>query len=131
MIEVLSAIKLYAGYVLTIISLISFVVALIKAIKNKQFSKIKDLMIGFIEEAETLTCKNGQAVDGNVKKEIVLSKIRTICNNVNYKFDETTWSTLVDQYVEFTLKVNQREQDKEKLAKQEPVIVVESAEAQQ
>lgn len=130
MVEVLSAIKLWAGYVLTIISLISFVVAMVKAIKNKQFGKIKDLMIGFIEDAETLTCKNGQAVDGTVKKEIVLSKIRTICNNMNYKFDETTWSGLVDQYVEFTLKVNQREQDKEKLAKQEETVIVETQEAQ-
>ena len=29
-----------------------------------------------------------------------------------YKYDENTWSNLVDTYVEFTLKVNQREKDK-------------------
>lgn len=113
--EIIGRVDVWLGYLLTLISLISFVVAIIKAIKNKKYNEIVNCMIGFIQDAETFTCKNGETVDGSVKKEIVLSKIRNICNNLNYKYDETTWSNLVDNYVEFTLRVNQREKDKDKL----------------
>ena len=81
----------------------------------KKYDKIVGMMIGFIKEAEAFTCKNGQPVDGSVKKEIVMSKMRTTCSNLGYKFNEATWSKLIDEYVEFTLRVNQREQDKIKL----------------
>ena len=104
--------EVWIGYVLTIISMVSFVVALFKALKAKKYDKIVGMMIGFIKEAEAFTCKNGQSVDGSVKKEVVMSKIRIACSNLGYKFNEATWSKLIDEYVEFTLRVNQREHDK-------------------
>ena len=112
---ILSRVDLIISYILTVASLVSFIIAMVKAIKNKKFNEVKDLAIGFIEEAEKLTSKNGDAVAGQVKKEVVLSKIRTICSNVNYKYKEEVWSKVIDEYVELTLKVNQRTVDKTKL----------------
>ena len=115
MAEFFSKVDVWLGYLLTVITLISFVVAIVKAIKSKKYDKIKGLAIGFIEEAEKLTSKNGDAVAGSVKKSVVLAQIQTICSNMHYKYNEKVWSGVVDQYVELTLKVNQREQDKAKL----------------
>ena len=107
----LTTILYYAGWVLTAIELVSFLVALVKAIKNKQFNKVKELAIGFIQEAEKLTAKNGSPVSGATKKEVVLAKIRVTCSNLHMSFNETLWSGIVDQLVEFTLRVNQRTTD--------------------
>lgn len=113
--QIIEFIKTGLGYLLTLIVLIINLITLFKAIKNKNFNKVKELMISFIEEAEVLVCKNGSTVDGTTKKEIVLSKIRNACNEFKIKFNENVWSNLVDEYVKFTLKVNQRPEDKNKL----------------
>ena len=113
--QIIEFIKTGLGYLLTLIVLITNLITLFKAIKNKNFNKVKELMISFIEEAEVLVCKNGSTVDGTIKKEIVLSKIRNACNKFKIKFNENVWSNLVDEYVKFTLKVNQRPEDKNKL----------------
>lgn len=113
--QIIEFIKTGLGYFLTLIVLITNLITLFKAIKNKNFNKVKELMISFIEEAEVLICKNGSTVDGTTKKEIVLSKIRNACNEFKIKFNENVWSNLVDEYVKFTLKVNQRPEDKNKL----------------
>lgn len=113
--QIIEFIKTGLGYLLTLIVLITNLITLFKAIKNKNFNKVKELMISFIEEAEVLVCKNGSTVDGTTKKEIVLSKIRNACNEFKIKFNENVWSNLVDEYVKFTLKVNQRPEDKNKL----------------
>lgn len=113
--QIIEFIKTGLGYLLTLIVLIINLITLFKAIKNKNFNKVKELMISFIEEAEVLICKNGSTVDGTTKKEIVLSKIRNACNEFKVKFNENVWSNLVDEYVKFTLKVNQRPEDKNKL----------------
>ena len=107
----LTTILYYAGWVITAIEFISFLVALVKAIKNKQFNKVKELAIGFIQEDEKLTAKNGSPVSGITKKEVVLAKIRVTCSNLHMSFNETLWSGIVDQLVEFTLRVNQRTTD--------------------
>lgn len=130
MAEFLSNINMWLGYLLTLLSFVSFIVALIKAIKSKQYEKIKSLLVGFIEEAENLTSKNGEAVAGIVKKQVVLAKIQTTCANMGYKYVESVWSGLIDTYVELTLKVNQREQDKTKLVKAEEKPVVTGEQAQ-
>lgn len=96
------------GYVSAIVSIISFVYALIKAIKEKRYAAVQDLMIGFITEAENFICKNGQPVDGTVKKEIVLGKLKTACDSFKLKFDAEKWGQKIDEYVDFTLKVNKR-----------------------
>jgi hypothetical protein len=107
----LTTVLYYAGWVLTAIEFVSFIIALVKAIKNKQFDKVKELAIGFIKEAETLTAKNGSPVSGATKKEVVLSKIRITCSNLHMSYNETLWSGVVDQLVDFTLRVNQRATD--------------------
>lgn len=117
--EFFSNVNLWLGYAISIITIISFAVALIKAIKSKQYDKIKGLVIGFIEEAENLTSKSGEAVAGAVKKEVVLAKIQNACVNIGLKYNASIWGAIVDKYVELTLKVNQREQDKIKLVQKE------------
>ena len=64
----LTTILYYVGWVLTAIEFVSFIIALVKAIKNKQFNKVKELAIGFIQEAEKLTAKNGSPIPGSTKK---------------------------------------------------------------
>lgn len=117
--EIVGNVEMWLGYFLTLISLISTVFAICEAIKSKKFSEIRNHLMNFIKEAETFTCKNGQSVDGKVKKEIVLSRVQTLCSQLKFKYDEETWSNLVDSYVNLTLSVNQRPQDKTKLAKQD------------
>lgn len=114
--EFFSNVNNWLGYLLTIISLVSTVVAFIKAVKDKKFGQVKELAIEFIEQAENLKSKNGDSVAGSVKKEVVLAKIQTACKNFGLKYDETTWSTIIDTYVDLTLRVNQRAQDKQKIA---------------
>lgn len=117
--QIFSKVDMWLGYLLTIISIISFVIALIKAIKAKQYEKVKGLITGLIAEAEKLTSKNGDPVNGSVKKSVVLAQVQTICSNMHYKYDEKVWSAVIDEYVNLTIKVNQREQDKAKVIQEE------------
>jgi hypothetical protein len=97
--------------VAVIISIVAYVIEMLKAIKEKRYQDIAGLTIGFIEDAEKLTSKNGDAVSGEVKKKVVLANIQTICSAKNFKYDENLWSSMIDTYVGLTLRVNQRQQD--------------------
>ena len=89
-----------------IIGVISCIITLTQSKKGTKKSNIIECMINYIQEAEAYKCKNGQPVDGNVKKEIVLAKIEDCCIKLKLKFNRPYWSTLIDTYVEFTKKVN-------------------------
>lgn len=116
MAEWITQIDRWIGYALSIISIVSCIIATIKAIKEKKFTKIKDYAITAIQEAERLLAKDGTTpISGEAKKEIVLAKIQTICNNLGYKYNEDEWSAIIETYVELTLKVNQREKDANRL----------------
>lgn len=94
-------VDVWLGYALTLISLISFIFALVKNIKDKNFNKVKDLVKGFVQEANNLKAKDGvTAVSGVTKKEIVMSKIRVACTNFGVKFNEEVWSNIVEIYVD-------------------------------
>lgn len=114
--EFLSNVNNWLGYLLAIVSLVGTFVASIMAIKDKKFGKVQELAIEFIKQAESLKSKNGDSVAGSVKKEVVLAKVQTACKNFGLKYDETIWSTIIDNYVDLTLRVNQRAQDKQKIA---------------
>lgn len=114
--EFLSNVNNWLGYLLAIVSLVGTIVASIMAIKDKKFGKVQELAIEFIKQAESLKSKNGDSVAGSVKKEVVLAKVQTACKNFGLKYDETIWSTIIDNYVDLTLRVNQRAQDKQKIA---------------
>ena len=108
MLEFLANAEMIASLVIFALSLVSLILTIVKAIKNGKYDQILTAMIGFIEDAENYKCKNGESVDGSVKKEIVLSKVSQICKKLNYKFKEETWSTIIDKYVEFSKVVNAR-----------------------
>lgn len=108
MLEFLSNAEMIASLVIFALSLVSLILTIVKAIKNGKYDQILTAMIGFIEDAEHYKCKNGESVDGSVKKEIVLSKISQVCKKMNYKFNEQTWASLIDKYVEFSKVVNAR-----------------------
>lgn len=116
MAEWITQIDRWIGYALSIISIVSCIIATIKAIKEKKLTKIKDYAITAIQEAERLLAKDGTTpISGEAKKEIVLAKIQTICNNLGYKYNEDEWSAIIETYVELTLNVNQREKDANRL----------------
>lgn len=108
MLEFLANAEMIASLVIFALSLVSLILTIVKAIKNGKYDQILTAMIGFIEDAEHYKCKNGESVDGSVKKEIVLSKISQVCKKLNYKFNESTWASLIDKYVEFSKVVNAR-----------------------
>ena len=94
-------VDVWLGYALTLISLISFIVAVVKNIKDKNFNKVKDLVKGFVQEANNLKAKDGVSnVSGQTKKEIVMAKIRVSCTNFGIKFNEDVWSSIVEMYVD-------------------------------
>lgn len=88
------------------IGAISCIITLIQSKKGTKKANIIECMINYIQEAEAYKCKNGQSVDGNVKKEIVLAKIEDCCIKLKLKFNRQYWSKLIDTYVAFTKKVN-------------------------
>lgn len=91
------------------IGVISCIITLIQSKKGTKKANIIECMINYIQEAEAYKCKNGQTVDGNVKKEIVLSKIEDCCVKLKLKFNRQYWSTLIDTYVAFTKNVNSKD----------------------
>lgn len=97
-----------------VVLVVTTIISAVKAIKNKQFGKLKEIMINFIQDAELLTAKDGVSpVSGETKKEIVLANMSVACQNCGYKFDKEVWSKMIDIYVEFTLKVNAKQKEKQ------------------
>lgn len=113
MLEFLANAEMIASLVIFALSLVSLILTIVKAIKNGKYDQILTAMIGFIEDAEHYKCKNGESVDGSVKKEIVLSKVSQICEKLNYKFKKETWEGLIDKYVEFSKVVNARQEEQQ------------------
>ena len=111
MLEFLSNAEMVISLVIFAFSIVSLIISIIKAIKNGKYDQIVTSMIEFIEDAEKYKCKNGESVDGSVKKEIVLSKIAQVCKKLNFKFKEETWGKLIDKYVEFSKVVNARTEE--------------------
>ena len=94
--------EVWLGYAISLLTLISTIIAIVKSIKDKNFNKVKELIEDFITEANNLKAKDGITnVSGATKKEIVMAKIRIACTKFNVKFNEKLWSKIVDEAVAF------------------------------
>lgn len=115
--EWLSQINTTLGVVISLISavafLVSFIIALVQAIKGKKYSEIAGLVEGFIQDAEKLVAKDGETpVSAETKKEVVLAKTRMACSQKKYKFNADQWSDFIEEKIDFSKNVNQRDKDK-------------------
>lgn len=94
------------------ISLIGFIITLVKSIKNaiqtKNWAALKTELQGFITKAEGFAHYTGEE-----KKEIVLAWASQFCVNRGMKFDAEKVSNEIEELVKLTKKVNQRDKDKE------------------
>lgn len=94
----------------SVLGLITFAGALwgglVAAIKTKNWGKLKEAIVEYIKDAEAMK------TDGTVKKEIVMSKIRTLCVELGIRFDEAKISAAIENYIQLTKIVNARDKDK-------------------
>lgn len=97
-------IKMVSLCVSLLISLFGFVVAVIKEVKLKKWDQIKSVLITFIEKAEEYTTYSGAE-----KKTAVLKWTKEFCDSHNIKFDVEKVSEQIEELVEFTKKVNKKD----------------------
>lgn len=97
---------------IVIISLLGFIISVIKAIKNSKnlslletISEIENLAITKISEIEKLYSRASNVLNsigvktGDIKKENVMSYIKTICSKNKIEFDEEYWSVQIEKLV--------------------------------
>ncbi len=97
-------IKVVSLCVSLLISIFGFVVAVIKEVKLKKWDQIKSVLITFIEKAEEYTTYSGAE-----KKTAVLKWTKEFCDSHNIKFDVEKVSEQIEELVEFTKKVNKKD----------------------
>lgn len=96
------------GLVIPLLASISgFVIAIIKAVKGKKWKLLEEALKDFITNAETFP-----NITGTEKKDMVLSWAEEFCNQQGIKFDAVKVGAIIDDFIELTKKVNQREKDK-------------------
>lgn len=98
-------IRLVCLSVSLLISLVGFVMAVIKDIKTKRWDELKDSLLGFIAKAETLTEYSGEE-----KKSAVLNWASEFCKVHGIKFDAEKVGNEIEQLVAFTKAVNSKEE---------------------
>ncbi len=84
-----------------LVSLIGFLIALIKDIKLKKWDDLKTALIGFIAKAEEFTSFSGQE-----KKEAVLTWASDFCKSHGLKFDKDKISGEIEELIALTKSVN-------------------------
>lgn len=93
-----------------LITLVGFVITLVKSIKNaiktKNWDALKSALQGFIAKAEEFS--NFSGVE---KKEIVLSWASNFCADKGMKFDKDKVDSAIEELVELSKKVNKRDKD--------------------
>ena len=89
-----------AQCVSVVVAVVGFIISIVKLIKNKQWAKLKDALIGYIEQAELLNA------EGKVKKEIVMAKARVLCATLGIKWNEDLVSALIEGLITLTNIVN-------------------------
>lgn len=80
-----------------VIKLVQYVQA---AVKEKNWSKLLELVITLMEEAEN------KFTDGATRKEWVLSMVSASAGSINYDIDISAISGLIDAMCDLTKKVN-------------------------
>lgn len=104
----------YAGYAITALAgLLTFLIPFVKSAKAKKAletaKKIAESVQPCIVEAEAFVNYTGEE-----KKAYVMTKANNFAIANGLEFDADKISTLIDNIVELTKKVNQRDKDKAK-----------------
>lgn len=95
--------------------LVTLVISVVSAVKKKNWDKVKSAIEEYVKEAEILNA------DGTVKKEIVMSKARTLCSILHIRFDDKKISSVIEGIVTLTKSVNAREKDKTQKTTEEQI----------
>lgn len=97
-------ISILSGIATTIPLIIALVKYIQKAIKEKNWSVVLNLIMTYMEEAEK------QYETGAEKKQYVLAMIKASANEVNYDIDMEAVSKLIDDLCSMSKKVNAPEE---------------------
>lgn len=95
--------------------LVTLVISVVSAVKKKNWGKVKSAIEEYVKEAEILNA------DGTVKKEIVMSKARTLCSILHIRFDDKKISSVIEEGITFSKSVNAREKDKTEKTTEEQI----------
>lgn len=113
--SVIELIRLISLAVSLFISLVGFVITLVKSIKNaiqtKNWNALKVALQEYIAKAEEFTNFTGEE-----KKEIVMAWATNFCATIGMKFDTAKVSNEIEDSLKLSKLVNQREKDKIKEA---------------
>ena len=93
-------------------TIVSVVVTIIVAVKNKNWNLIKGWVSEAVQEAEKFVNYTGEE-----KKAYVLTKIRQYTANKNIKFNTDKVSALIEELVLLSKNVNARDKDKTETTK--------------
>ena len=97
-------IRLISEVLVLLAALIPMIVAVVKfakkAIREKNWSKLLDLAMSLIAQAET------EFAEGADKKSFVMQMLKASLEEINYEISDEDLSDLVDKVVELTKKVN-------------------------
>ncbi len=98
-------ISVLSGLAVAIPAIVALVKFIQVAAKEKNWSKIMDLVIGYMETAEA------NIADGADRKEWVMSMMRTATEKINYVYDaeaELKVSQLIDQICSAAKQINKK-----------------------
>ena len=84
-----------------LISIVGFVIALIKAIKGKKWDELRDVINNFLIQAENI-----QNYTGAEKKNAVLQWTQEFCKKNGIAFDQTKVDKLIEDLINLTNNVN-------------------------
>lgn len=93
-------ISIFSGLATAIPLIVALVKYVQKAIKEKNWSTVLNLVIKYMEEAEK------QYESGAEKKQYVLAMIKASANEINYDIDMEAVSKLIDDLCSMSKKVN-------------------------
>lgn len=94
---ILSIVAGLAAAIPLVIKLVQYVQ---KAIKEKNWGQLLDLVMSLMEEAEQ------KFTDGATRKEWVMAMVATSAESINYDIDLAAISELIDSLCDLTKKVN-------------------------
>lgn len=93
-------ISIFSGLATAIPLIVALVKYVQKAIKEKNWSTVLNLVMKYMEEAEK------QYESGAEKKQYVLAMIKASANEINYDIDMEAVSKLIDDLCSMSKKVN-------------------------
>lgn len=100
-----------AGALSIVGTILGFVISLVKAIKEKNLEKIKNLLQSTAQEAVRYA-ETVKGVSGETKKMIALTKMNQEFIKNKVKFDEKKASAEIEKIVDLTKNVNNAERGK-------------------